>query len=59
MNISVWFETFTMVLSGVSTSKITRIMIRSRALYFGCAMFDVKIGGIQFSKLLENPCNKG
>jgi hypothetical protein len=40
MNISVWFETFTVVLSGVSTSK--SIMLRSRALYFGCAMFDAK-----------------
>jgi hypothetical protein len=48
MNISIWFETFTVALSGVSTSKSTRIMLRSRALYFGCAMFGAKIGGIQF-----------
>jgi hypothetical protein len=42
MNISVWFETFTVVLSGVATSKSTHTMLRSRALYFGCAMFNAK-----------------
>jgi hypothetical protein len=42
MNISVWYETFTVVLSGVATSKSTRTMLRSRALYFGFAMFDAK-----------------
>jgi hypothetical protein len=42
MNISVWFETFTVVLSGVATPKSTRTMLRFRALYFGCAMFDAK-----------------
>jgi hypothetical protein len=31
-----------MVLSGVATSKSTCIMLRSRALYFGCAMFEVE-----------------
>jgi hypothetical protein len=59
MNISVWFETFTVVLSGVATSKSTRTMLRSRALYFGCAMFDAKNWRNSIIKLLENPCNKG
>jgi hypothetical protein len=30
------------VLSGVATSKSTRTILRSKALYFGCAMFDAK-----------------
>jgi hypothetical protein len=42
MNISVWFETFIVVLRGIATSKSARTMLRSRALYFGCAMFNDK-----------------
>jgi hypothetical protein len=59
MNISIWFETFTVVLSGVSNSNSTRIMLRSRALYFGCAMFDAKIWRSLILKLSKNPRNKG
>jgi hypothetical protein len=55
MNISVWFETFTMVLSGVATSKSTRIMLRSRALYFDCAMFDAKNWRNSILKIIEKP----
>jgi hypothetical protein len=34
--------TVAVVLSGVATSKSTCTILRSKALYFGCAMFDAK-----------------
>jgi hypothetical protein len=55
MNISVWFETSTVVLSGVSTYKSTHIMLRSRALYFGCAMFDAKNWRDSILKIIRKP----
>jgi hypothetical protein len=56
VNISVWFETFTVVLSGVATTKSTRIMLQSRALYFGCAMFDTKNWRNSILKIIEKTC---
>jgi hypothetical protein len=48
MNISVWFETFTVVLSGVATSKVPVpcFDLELYILVVLCSM--VKIGGIQF-----------
>jgi hypothetical protein len=55
MNISVWSETFTAVLSGIVTSKSTRTMLQSRSLYFGCAMFDAKYWRNSILKIIEKP----
>jgi hypothetical protein len=55
MNISVSFETFTVVLSGLATSKSTHSMLRSRALYFGCAMFDAKYWRNSILKIIRKP----
>jgi hypothetical protein len=46
---------YIVVLSGVATSKSTRIMLRSRSLYFGCAMFDAKNWRNSILKIIEKP----